>query len=278
MIPNTDANEYTLAHKFNSSRNFVWNLATFVCGRSICNYGHLASDALPIKSPVSVLLAIFSYPAANATVQRHWPYFQRQEADWVYGIGTIDGKCEWPEGVSSLDIGKDSYIDGPHLPNRMLDTIEAMLLMPWDVLMMVEYDTLILKSIKVHKMKYEAACHLAGGATWGSKTSWFGHNPWLLKREVASDFLKFGRKAIQEDVCPDRDRGQPSTPECSPDVFWAYVLDHAGTRVQTDLWQEYSRNSFDVPGHLEEARQAYLNGVDCIHGLKTQDQLDFILS
>ena len=222
-------------------------------------------------------MAFFSYPGANATVQRHWPYFQRQEADWVYGIGTIDGKCEWPEGVHPLDVGEDRYIDGTHLPRRLLDTIEILLLRPWRVLALLEYDVVIFKSMPFDRVETSAA-HFAGGQTWGSQARWFAHCPWVFARDTAIRFLKAGREALAEGIVPERASGNPSVPEASPDCFYGYVMDRAGIPFQRDMWQEYSRNSFDVPGHLEEARQAYRDGVSCIHGIKTQEQLDFILS
>ena len=225
----------------------------------------------------SVLLAVMSYPGANATFARHWPYFERQQADWVCGIGTTNGKCEWPDGVQQLDIGESRYIDGSHLPRRMLDTIEVLLLMPWRVLILCEYDTVFFKPIPTKKLT-TAAGHLAGGKTWGSKANAYYHNPWVFTREIAIKFLYLGRAALEDGICPDRESGQPSTPECSPDVFFGYVMEQGGIPVQIDLWREYSRNSFDLPGHLEEAQVAYRDGVDVIHGIKTKEQLDFILS
>ena len=226
---------------------------------------------------MSVMLAVMAYPGANATVARHWPYFENQKADWVYGIGTTDGKCEWPEGVSSIDIGSDRYIDGSHLPRRVLDTIETMLIMPWRVLMLVEYDTVIFKPLPAENVK-TAAAHFAGGQVWSSKARWFAHNPWVFERESATIFLKWGRQAIADGLIPERTAHNPSVPEASPDVFFGLICEMAHIPVEFHLWDEYSRNSFDIPGHLEEAREAYRNGVHCIHGIKTREQLEFIVT
>lgn len=226
----------------------------------------------------SVLLAIMSYPGGNDTMARHWPYFQNQKADWVYGIGTIDGKCQWPEGIrSSLDVGENRYIDGSHLPRRMLDTIEILLLRPWRVLILTEYDTVFFKPIPAEKVMTTAA-HYAGGQTWGSKAKRFYHNPWVFERQAAIRFLYLGRAALEDGICPERASGQASSPECSPDVFFGYVMEQADIPVQIDLWRQYSRNSLDIQEHLEEARQAYQDGVNVIHGIKTREQLEFIIS
>jgi hypothetical protein len=40
--------------------------------------------------------------------------------------------------------------------------------------------------------------------------------------------------------------------------------------------KEFSRNRLDVQGDLELAREFRINGVEIIHGLKTEHELDFI--
>ncbi len=219
-----------------------------------------------------------SYPGGNAAVFRHLPFFLGQGANWIYGIGTEGGKCEWPKGINGTrDIGADKYIDGPHLPNRMLDTLDHMLLLPWSHLIICEYDTLFLKPIPAESVITIAGFH-AGGPTWGSKAKCFVHNPWVFARECAIRFLMAGQLAIKDGLCPDREPGGPSTAECSPDVFLAAVCEANKIPMQFDLWREYSRNSLDIPGHLEEARQAYRDGFDVLHGVKTAEQLAYILS
>ncbi len=227
---------------------------------------------------MTTLLGVFSYPGANPAILRHWPFFERQKANMIYGIGTDDGKCEWPEGVQSVDVGRNQYIDGPGLPNRLLDTIELFLLLKdWDVLLLAEYDCLIFNSLPLDQVGTIAA-HRAGSATWGSKAQSFYHPPWAFSRTYAAAFLLPGRTAIAEGICPGREQGRAPTPESSPDVFIGFVTGVADIPVQTDLWSEYSRNAFDIPGHLDEAREAYRNGVDVIHGVKTAAELKFILS
>jgi hypothetical protein len=220
---------------------------------------------------VSVLLSIMSYPGANDTVKRHWKYWRIQQADWLYGIGTTGGGCSWPETISGTrEIGANKYILADHLPRRICDTIQSMLDLPWTILVLIEYDCLILKRIPVEQMEHGIAAHLAGHRTWNSKAQRFYHNPWIFMREAAIKFVEAGRKIIEEGVCAE------NTPESSPDVFFALVCERNEWPVQTDLWKEYSRNSLDNPVHLEEARQAVQNGVDVVHGIKTQQQLEYV--
>lgn len=228
---------------------------------------------------MSVLLSILSYPGANDAVSRHWPYFLRQEAEWIYGIGTTDGGCEWPAGINGIrNIGENKYISGRHLPTRMLDTIQELLLLPWEILAIVEYDTVIFNRIRVEALEHAVAAHYAGGPTWGSKAkSGFHHNPHIMHREAAIKFLAEGRKAVEEGIC-DRERGQPDPPEASPDVFFTLICERINQPIQSGLWREYSRNSLDLAPHLNEAKEAYRLGCDVIHGIKTLKELEYITS
>jgi len=226
---------------------------------------------------VKTLLAIHSWPGANEIVARHWPYFLKQGADEIWGIGTNDNGCKWPEGIQWQNVGRNSYIDGSHLPQRMLDTLTQMLSLDlWNTLILTEYDTVFFNRIPVENLKHCLAGHYAGGPTWGSKANCFYHNPWVFDRNIVMDFVVEGHDAIKEGICPDRHRGQPPAAECSPDVFFAYIAQRLGYTVQDDLWREYSRNDLKDPERLEGARKAYQDGVDIIHGIKTQDELNYI--
>lgn len=227
---------------------------------------------------MSTLLGIFSYPGANEAVARHYEYFLRQEADWIYGIGTTDGLCQWPQGVvREIDIGENRYIDGPHLPSRMLDAIETFLLMPWDALILAEYDTVFFRPINLVHL-WTVAAHHAGSQVWGSKAKGFYHNPWIFTRSAAIAFTEAGREAIANGICPSRAPGEAPLPECSPDVFFGYICESLQLPIQTDLWTEYSRNGLSAyPEHLEEARTAYQDGVQIIHGIKAAAELEYII-
>ncbi len=218
---------------------------------------------------MSVLLAIQSHPGANDRVDRNFPYWQRQQPDWVYGLGTTDGLCKWPSGVRRIDCGPDSYLSGPTLPKRMCDELAALLEVPWGTLIFIESDCVIFHRLPVEDMKEGIAAHLAGFQTQGSLAQHFFHSPWCFKREDAIRFVDCGRRVLDEGIAY-------GSPESSPDVFFGWVCERNGFKVQTDLWEEYSRNSFDHPEHLVEARQAYRDGVDVLHGIKTAEELAYI--
>ncbi len=112
---------------------------------------------------MSTTLAIFTYPGANAALARHWPYFIAQQADATYVVVTTDTfpRCEVPTDVRTIAVGESGYIDGDRLPKRLLDTIEMLLLRPWSVLILAEYDTVFFKPIGLTNL-WTVAGHYAG--------------------------------------------------------------------------------------------------------------------
>jgi hypothetical protein len=223
-----------------------------------------------------MLLLCQTYPGGNDTLKRHWKYFWNSGALETWVITTNDGDCWVPDGITTFKCGKDCYIDGSHLPTRLLDTLEIGLASDYDHILVAEYDVLFFHSIRYQAMEHAVASHRAGSATWGSKARSFYHNPWLFHREFAERFIEEGRKVISEGICT-RNPGEPSTPESSPDVFFGLVCERLNQTVQDNLWSQFSQNSFDIPGALVQAREAYRNGIDVIHGVKTKAELDFIL-
>lgn len=227
-----------------------------------------------------LVLCIHSYPGGNSAVERHWDYFMHAGADLVLGIATFDGICRFPETVDEVaQIGCSSYINGPHLPQRLIDTL-SYVLEKYDpnFILVAEYDTVIFRRIELENLEKELASHLAGGRTWESKATAFYHNPWLFSRAAAEKFIPAGRAAIDEGICGHITPVAYGTPEASPDVFFGYIAERLELDVQTDLWTEFSRNDLFQRGNLELAREAYLEGVDVIHGIKTQQELEYILN
>ena len=229
---------------------------------------------------MKLLLAIQSYTGANKIVERHWPYYLKAGADEIHGIGTTDGGCVWPDGIPNVNIGENRYMDGKHLPIRLLDTIEYCLKTPFSHFAIIEYDTIFFNKIPEW---VGVAAHLAGGQTWGSKALTFIHNPWFLDRPIAEAVLDKGRELVSLDWetthkwhASNGTGWGYGTTESSPDVFLAWVCQEAGIPVKYDLMTEFSRNSFDREGDLDQARQAYQNGIDIIHGIKTEVELKHI--
>jgi len=224
-----------------------------------------------------MILLIHTYPGGSDALLRHWPYFQNSGAKEIWIITTEDGKCVVPDNTITFRIGPDKYIDGSNLPTRLIDTLEVGLASNHDHLLVAEYDVLFFHPIRYKEMEHAVAAPLSGGPTWGSKAQSFSHCPWLFHREFAERFIAEGRRVIEEGICT-RERGQASSPESSPDVFFGLVCQRLNQPIQHDLWREYSRNDLTLQGHLEEAREAYRNGVDVLHGIKRAEELAFILS
>jgi hypothetical protein len=218
---------------------------------------------------MNTCLAVFTCAKCSQALLRHWPFLLSQFADSNYIITTENTHCDIPEGATSISIGVDSYIDGAHLPERMVNTIARLLNNPWDALILAEYDTLIFNAIPVDHMKSGVASHLAGYIH--SKLPFY-HNPWVLNRETALQFIAEGRKVISEGHC------QAGSHVASPDVFFGMVFERLEQSVQVNLWTEFSRNSLDREGDLERARKAYQDGVDIIHGVKTERELEYIIN
>lgn len=215
---------------------------------------------------MSLLLAIHSYPSGSGTAKRHWPYFERAGADKIIGVGTVCGYTSWPKGVESVIIGENSYIWEAVLLNRVLDTFEYCLSLPYDRICIAEYDTVFFNPLP--HLESGMAAHLAGGKPWGLKCNRFFHNPWLVDRQTAHKVIAGGRTLL------DEREWVGGTPDC----FLGWLTERFEIPVKTDLWTEFSRNSLDLPGDLDAAREAYRNGVDVIHGVKNQVELDYIIS
>ena len=212
-----------------------------------------------------MILAIHSYPGANATVARHWPYFQNAGAGYIVGIGTTDGGCQWPEEVTSVNIGKNAYLDGPHLPQRLLDTLDHFEGSD-NVIVICEYDCVFFKPLPLNELE-GVGLYLTGGKAPGCKGHFFAHSPWAFHPDVVPKVITEGRKML---AAGEYEAG-------SPDTFLGLLCERTGIPVQFGLWGQYSRNSLDIPEQLEEARQACLDGVHVIHGVKTPEQLSYII-
>lgn len=225
----------------------------------------------------TLVLAIHSYPGANGAAHRHYPYWQRSGADSIVGIGTISGlipqmdnkpdpPCEWPEGMETVNIGGNRYIDGPHLPQRMIDTLQWFIdKREEDYICIIEWDTIFLKPIQRPFFK-GISSHLAGGKPHGLACNYFIHNPYLMDAKTALKIINAGNKLIKEGEFVGG----------SPDTFLGHLTERFNVPLKTDAWTQFSRNSLDNEGDLKKAREAYLAGVDVIHGIKQAHELEFI--
>lgn len=213
---------------------------------------------------MSLLLAIHAYPGAHEAIARHWPFYEKSGSDKIIGIGTTDGQTKWPAGVEHVEIGRNEYIAGDHLPRRLLDTMKFMLTLPFDRFCIIEWDVLFFQPLP--EFTGMAAFH-AGNQSPGMRAKRFYHVPWAFDFSTGTKFVQEGEKLLKD----------VSGHECSPDVFFGWVCESSGIEV-TQPWNGFSRNSLDCAGDLEEARNHYRAGVMALHGCKTRREFDYILS
>lgn len=212
---------------------------------------------------MNLLLAIHSYPLANAGIQRHWPFYVNSGAQKILGIGTTDNGCAWPEGVEHVEISDNRYIQGDHLPRRLMNTMRLMLLMPFERFCIIEWDCLFFHPLP--SFDGMAAFH-AGNSLPGMKAKRFWHNPWCFDYETGHQWLKKADQLI----------AHVEGHEASPDVFLGWVAEEAGIEI-TQPWIGFSRNSLDNPADVELAREARLAGAVALHGCKTEENLRRIM-
>lgn len=211
-------------------------------------------------------LIVQSWSGANDTVIRHWPYYEAAGADRIIGGGTDNGKTKFPDGVDVLKIGDDRYLHGSNVNRRLMFTLDHCTGLAGDHFVISEYDTVFFKPIPRWT---GVGGYCAGGATWGSKSAAFYHNPWLIDREHIYRLRDEMALILSEGHCGY------GTPESSPDVFFAWACERLKITVQQVL-RQYSRNDLHRQDYLDEAREAVRTGVHCVHGVKTAEQLAYI--
>ena len=212
-----------------------------------------------------MLLAVQSYPGANGTVARHYPYWLNAGASRIVGIATAGGGCEFPNGMDSVEIGINCYIKGTVLGRRLLDSIAWMLTQPENWFALIEYDTIFLREIP--EPEPGTTMFHAGSYRLNGIDIVFYHNPWIMDRGTAERLLAAGERVLRD----GRDFLS------SPDVFMGWMARES--RVPVHQFRMYTRNTLgDLPNDIAEARQAVKDEVVAIHGIKTKEILDRILS
>ncbi len=211
------------------------------------------------------ILLIHTHGSVNDTVARHFPYYLRAGCDRTVGVQTTKGDCRWPS-ADSVVIGGDSYVAGNHLPNRLLRTLEYAVNQGATEILVAEYDTVFFKPFPALPAGF--SLNVTGGSMAGYRCSRFFHGPWCMDAETAKETIETGDRLLAEGI---NEGG-------SPDTFLGYITDLLKLPVHEGVFKNYSRNSLDQPTHLQEARQAYRDGAVCIHGIKLESELSFILS
>lgn len=218
---------------------------------------------------MKTVLCVQTYPGANETFLRHMPFYLNAGASEIIAITTDDGGCIVPSGVKEFTTGRNQYLEGRHLSKRLVDTVAAALGHDADRIVVMEYDAIFLRAIPDD---LEAGIHavLVGGRYPGFKCERFYHCPWIFDRASAQRFVELGKEFIE---AGEIEHG-------SPDMFLGLVTECVDIPVH-DLrvsQHSYSVNSLDIPHQRMEARQAIKDGALSVHGVKDQEQLNFILA
>lgn len=210
-------------------------------------------------------MAVQSFPGANDILRRHWSYFERAGCDELIGIGTSNGSTWFPQGIRTELIGADLYIQGSHLPSRLIRTFEHLMLLNSDWLAVAEYDVVFYKAID-RNLPHGLTTHLAGGKPEGAYCNVFYHGPYICDRDTAMRIIRFGNELLAT-----------KKHDASPDLFLGHVCELAEIPVHTEILGSYSRNTIHLGPWAEEARQARLAGGTCCHGVKDAAVLREIL-
>lgn len=218
---------------------------------------------------MKTLCLIHSYPGAAETLALLWPGFKRSGYDLV-GVNTIDGLCLWPEPIPTITIGRNIHWlnDRRSLPTRMVNSFRYFLSTEYDQCFVCEYDSYF--HGKPPEFPAGFVCNHVGGQLPDSDALYLLASPWIADREAARLIVEHGTDLILEGAC---EKG----PHGSPDVFLSLVVQRAGMSF-THAEKAYTANTIEGEPYLSEARKALANGAVFFHGVKTQQQLDDLLT
>lgn len=224
---------------------------------------------LPVMdSDMKTALLIQNYHSAKERIQWMWPFWKKSGFD-LFGIDTEDKECFWPEKIPIKKIGIDAYIEGAHLPQKLIDCfrwfVEDEIFADYTHCCVIENDTLVLK-IPYFDSLYAGGIH-AGYKLPPMLANKYYHNPWWLSRNACERFVCCGQELIDE-----------GKNECGhPDFFFGYVMEQLEEQV-TEFTGTFSQNTILDDWQINPAREAVRAGAWAIHGVKSKSVLDAILS
>lgn len=211
---------------------------------------------------------IHSYPGANEVVSRHWDYYKVSGGD-LFGIGTNDGKCVWPEPVPFINPVDSGYTDVKcRLPQKLVQSFKWFVYDPifsdYDTCCVIEYDSLFLSRLPDHPgglvTKLAARCP----EKWNVKSPFSLHPPWWADRKTSEQIAEFGKRMIADGECENG----------GPDIFLGLLVSRFNIKWSDTGNGSWSCNSLDMRVRYPEAIKAARHN-DCwyIHGLKEPEQL-----
>jgi len=213
------------------------------------------------------LLIIQSYSSALPQLTWTWPHYLT--AGWdILGVTPEDAPHPWPSGVRSKCIGRSGYAIGTNeIIKKLIGVFEYVLgpeFKEYTDFCMIEYDGFFLRKPPAHPGGF-CTC-LSGGGIQGFKASKFFHTPWWPDRAFTEIIVEEGKKMMAED---EWERG-------SPDFFLALLCERRNMDfVQSHTW---SVNGGSYAHLRQHAVQPIKNGIWYLHGIRTKDELDEVLS
>lgn len=225
------------------------------------------------------LVCIQSYGKARDTVHRHFPFYKKSGCD-LLGVNTADAPHDWPEGIPTVNIGKDAYLNGTDfLCRRLLETMAYCLrekkFEQYSHFMFVEHDAVFTNKTPLEKPGLLTPYPGFNPKEWGLNSIWFIHTPYWADRGTCEMIVRTGYELLSQGIF---DKG-------NPDSFIGSIIEEADIPwTHFDKFQTFSVNS----GSLSEepfkgplrcsVREHIMKGAFYIHGLKTPEELEFIKS
>lgn len=215
----------------------------------------------------NTLLIIMSYAGAYDQVLWSWSHYRKSGLP-IMGSCPVDSTHNWPPDCDYVQpLGKEGY-STPNLIRRWVGIFNLFCADPmfasYDSIMVIEYDGIFVRPAP--PVPDGVFTHLAGGRMGTLKAERFYHCPWAASRAAASVIAEEGRKLIAEG---EFEGG-------TPDFFLGYILDRR-PELKIHETGTFSVNGGNLPPFKESVTQNIKAGGWFVHGLRTQEELAWIL-
>lgn len=214
---------------------------------------------------MKTLLIIHSYKGAENQVKWSWPHYLVPGWD-ILGVTPYNSVHSWPDKTPSVGIAAEGYT-GTHGPvDRLVGTFEHVLkpeFSQYSDFCIIEYDGVFLRKPPSHPGGLHT--HLSGGGIQGYKAPRFFHTPWWADRPAAQRIVEEGKKLIANN---EYENG-------SPDFFLALAMERGNIQwTQSKTWSVNGGNFWD---RRDQAAEPIKQGIWYLHGIRTREDLDWIL-
>jgi hypothetical protein len=220
---------------------------------------------------MKTLVAILGHQGANATILRHWPFYERSGRD-LAGVGRVDKPVSWPQTssfIGSFNIGQDGGAGGPNHLERLLNLYKLFLTdlsgLGYTDICVIEYDGIFLRPLPDHPGGLATTVGGYGDGVGFAPCPYF-HTPWWVDVETAGAIVEYGERMlgmkIYEGGFVDR---------------WLGLMVEL-YKLPWNSFPSFSVNSLDHPVYMKAARDAIARGAAYVHGVKTEQQLRELIS